>query len=99
MKSIFPAVINITLSMVSKAGPRAPDSDYFYIRRVKRSEYCYMKNFTEAANSEDSKESSTRSASVKPRGFLELPLIYTWGTEGRSRIHSVEIVLALTSEV
>lgn len=100
VKSILPLVINITTaSTVIRAGLRAPGHDHFYFMNSKRREYCYVKNFTEVMNSEDSRESSIHFASPKSCSFLELPLIYTRRTEGRSRIHSVEAVLAPTSEV
>lgn len=80
LSCILPVVIKITtLSTVSRDGLRTPDCEHFYFRNVKRSEYCYMKNFTEVVKSEDFRERSTRRASVKPCSFLELPLIYTWG--------------------
>lgn len=61
----------------------------FYFRNLKRS--AYIKNFTEVVNSEAIGERSTQFASAQPCSFLEPPLIYTQGTEGRSRIHSVKV--------
>lgn len=85
VKRILPLVINITaVSTVIRAGLRAPGRDHFYFMNSKRREYCNMKNFTEVVNSEDFRESSIHFASPKSCSFLELPLIYTWGTEGRS---------------
>jgi len=87
IKCILIMVINIaTSSMVSRAGLRAPDCDHFYFRNMKRSEYCYMKNFTKVVKSEGFRGRSTCFASVKPCSFLELPLIHTWGAEARSRL-------------
>lgn len=91
MKCILSMVINIMspLLMGSRAGLRAPACDHFYFRNLKTS--AYMKNFTEAVNSEAIGERSTQFASVQPCSFLELLLIYTLGIGGRSRIHSVEV--------
>lgn len=91
MKFILSMVINITslLLMESRAGLRAPACDHFYFRNLKRS--AYMKNFTEAVNSEAIRERSTHFASVQPCSFLELSLIYTQGIGRKSRIHSLEV--------
>lgn len=92
MKCILSMVINITspLLMGNRDGLGAPVCDHLYFRNLKSS--AYMNNFTASVNSEAIRERSTQFASVQPYRFLELPLIYTQGIGGRSRIHSVEVL-------